>query len=174
MQNQRTFIVALGGIMAALSIVLMFLSGIVPAAEIALPALAGILLVAVSIEAGSRWAFLIYGAVCVLSVLLAPDKQAAIFYIVFFGHYPLVKKYIEGIHRKWLQWAAKIGVFDLCMLVAAVLCVSLTGLQLQLSQRLYVIAMIVLLNVTFVVYDFAISRLIVLYVYRLRKVLKIK
>ena len=79
---------ALCGVMAALSTVLLFLTGAAPVATLALPAIAGCLLIPVVVEAGLPWAFGVYGVCSVLGVFLAPDRQALLFYVLFFGHYP--------------------------------------------------------------------------------------
>ena len=73
------------GVMAALSTVLLFLTGVAPVATLALPAIAGCLLIPVVVEAGLPWAFGVYGVCSVLSFLLAPDREAFLFYLLFFG-----------------------------------------------------------------------------------------
>ena len=67
---------ALCGMMAALSTVLLFLTGAAPVATLALPAIAGCLLIPVVVEVGLPWAFGVYGVCSVLGVFLAPDRQA--------------------------------------------------------------------------------------------------
>ena len=48
--------VAFGGIIAAVDLVLLFLTGLFPMGTLALPALAGVLLLAVRIEVSAPWA----------------------------------------------------------------------------------------------------------------------
>ena len=66
--------VALCGVMAALSTVLLFLTGAAPVATLALPAIAGCLLIPVVVEVGLSWSFGVYGVCGVLSLLLVPDR----------------------------------------------------------------------------------------------------
>ena len=73
---------ALGGIMAAVSIVLMLLSAVVPTMSYGLPALCGVLTTLVVIECGDRTALLMYGAVSILSLLLLPTKESAVVYLL--------------------------------------------------------------------------------------------
>ena len=80
--------VAFCGIVAALSAVLMFLTGLVPVATLAIPAIAGCLLIPVVVESGLSWGFGVYAVCSVLSFLLAADREAALFYVLFFGYYP--------------------------------------------------------------------------------------
>ena len=81
---------AIGGIIAALSIVLMLLTSAIPTLTYAIPAIAGLLLVIIVIEVNKKWAFGVYFVVGVLSMLLVADKEAAVMYVMFFGYYPII------------------------------------------------------------------------------------
>lgn len=70
--------VALGGIITAVCTVLMFLTGLIPIGTYALPAIAGVLLMVIVIELGSKWAWMVFLAVSLLSALLAADKEAVL------------------------------------------------------------------------------------------------
>ena len=83
--------VAAGGIAASLCLLLMFLTGLFPFATYALPAMAGTLLIVVVIELGRPTATMVYAAVSLLSLLITPDKEAALMFVVFFGYYPANK-----------------------------------------------------------------------------------
>ena len=73
---------AFGGILTALSVVVMLLS-FFSIADYALPAIAGVLLIPAVIEMGSSRALGVYAATAVLSFFLAPSKEAAVMYIAF-------------------------------------------------------------------------------------------
>ena len=74
--------IALGGLLTALGVVLMFLTGLIPIGTYALPAIAGVLLIVAVIEIGAKWAWMIYAAVAVLSLLFAADKEAALLFVL--------------------------------------------------------------------------------------------
>ena len=78
--------VAIGGVAAALCLILMFCTGLVPFATYALPALSGVVLIAVVAEMGWRTAMVVYAAVALLSVGIVPDREAAMLFIFFFGY----------------------------------------------------------------------------------------
>lgn len=107
--------VALCGVVSALSVVLMLMTGIVPIATIALPALAGCLTIAIVAETNVRYGFAVYCVVSVLAILLTPDREAILFYILFFGYYPTLYGLLMRIKRKPLRVLAKFGVFNLAM-----------------------------------------------------------
>ena len=69
--------VALGGVLAALAVVVMSLGTIFPIATYVCPMLCALLLQAVLKTCGVRIAWAWYGAVAILLLLLAPDKEAA-------------------------------------------------------------------------------------------------
>ena len=83
--------VALGGVVSALCLLLMFLTAVIPPLSITLPLFAGMLIFVVAIEISSSWAFVTYAAVSVLSFLVTPAKAARLFITLRFGYYPLSK-----------------------------------------------------------------------------------
>ena len=89
--------IAAGGIASSLCLLLMFLTGVFPFATYALPAMAGTLLVVVVLELNRATAVMVYVSVSLLSLFIAPDKEAALVFIFFFGYYPILKGLIEQI-----------------------------------------------------------------------------
>ncbi len=93
--------VALGGVMAALAVVIMALGGLIPAATFVCPMLCILLQAAVHKTCGGRIAWAWYGAVAILSLLLGPDKEAAAVFL-FLGYYPIVRSRLESLPMSWL------------------------------------------------------------------------
>ena len=166
---KKTFFVALGGMVAALSMVLMFFSALTPVMKLVLPAMAGILLICAVCEMGEGWAFLIFAVVSLLSLLL-PTKAVAIFYIFFLGHYPILKSFIERIKYQPLKWAVKLVVFNICAAAALYLSITFFGFPNTALKYGY-LPVALLLSVAFVVYDIALSGLVVLYGNRISKMI---
>lgn len=165
---RRSTQVALGGMIAALSLLFLFLTGVFPFATYILPAAAGILLVAVVVESGWRWALGVYAAVSLLAVFIAPDREAAIMYLGFFGFYPVLKAFLERLHSRFLEWLSKLAVFNLCIVASYLVIIYILGLNEVLTDStfgLYTIPVLLLVgNIAFLVYDIALSRLVVSYV----------
>ena len=103
--------IALGGLLAALSLVCMLLT-IFPFADYALPALAGVLLIPIVLESGVKWGFMVYAVVGILNAILTPSLEAKVLFIAFFGYYPVLKALIERIRFRPLEWAAKLLLFN--------------------------------------------------------------
>ena len=94
-------VVALGGVLAALAVVVMSLGTMIPIGTYVCPMLCAVILQLVLKACGSRIAWAWYGAVALLSMLLAPDKEAAAVF-VFLGYYPIVKLRLDKMQAKWL------------------------------------------------------------------------
>ena len=160
--------IALGGMIAALCIVLMMLTGLLPMAEFALPALAGVLLIMLVVEISPKWAFLVYIAVAILSLLLAPSKDSAVFFTAFLGWYPIAKSKLENIRKPALEWIWKILIFNFSIgvgLVAAIYLFRLNDYMEILQDSVWFLALgWLFLNVVFVIYDIALTRLITAYI----------
>ena len=93
--------VALGGVLAALAVVVMSLGTLIPVATYVCPMMAAILLQVVYKTCGRRIAWAWYGAVSILSLLMAPDKEAAAVFLCI-GYYPIVKPWLDRQKGKWV------------------------------------------------------------------------
>lgn len=163
---------AIGGVIAALSIVLMFLTSVIPSMTYALPAAAGILLVIVVIEVDKKWAVGVYTVVSILSILLIADKEAAVMYIMFFGYYPILKAVFEKHFNQILSWVFKLLVFNAAMVIAFLIVTYVFHIPFEEMETYGKSAAFILLgagNLVFVIYDFALSNLIKLYNFRWRR-----
>ena len=158
---------------AALSEAVMVLTGLIPVGTYAMPALAGVLLIAVVAEAGARWALSVYVVVSLLSVFFAADKEAVLFFVLFFGYYPVLKAALERhLHGKALQAAAKLAVFNAAAILEFWAAARFLGVPAE-SYSLFghSLPWLFLLagNLVFLVYDYAVSLLVVAYFGRLHK-----
>ncbi len=95
---------ALGGMLAALAVVIMAMGGLIPVATYVCPMLCALLLAYVCRFCGNRVGWAWYGAVMILSLLLCPDKEAAAVFVAF-GYYPIIKPKIDKSALRWL-WKA--------------------------------------------------------------------
>lgn len=169
----KSFRVAFCGILTALCTMLLFLTGLISIGTYALPAFSGMLLIVVVIELGASWAWPVYIAVSVLSILLAGDKEAALLFVLFFGYYPILKAAIEKRLKRFLAYILKFAVFNVSMIVGFFISIKFLGVP-EDSFTFHGIylpwAFLVLGNFTFVLYDYAISGLIVTYYQRFHKI----
>ena len=87
--------IALGGVLAAVSLVIMGLGGMIPVATYVCPAIVMLVLQMILKLCGPRIAWAWYGAVAILSALISPDKEAAAVFL-FLGYYPIIKPHLDG------------------------------------------------------------------------------
>ena len=105
--------IAMGGLLAALAVVIMCLGGVIPIATYVCPMICCILLSVVFHSGGKRIAWAWYVAVSILVLLLGPDKEAAIVF-VFLGYYPIIK---PATDRKKAPWLWKFIIFNISIAV---------------------------------------------------------
>lgn len=150
---------ALGGILAALAVVIMSMGTLIPVATYVCPMLCAILLQLILKTCGKKIAWGWYGAVSILSLLMAPDKEAAAVFLAL-GYYPIVKPKLDSRKGKWL-W--KLLFFNAVILLTYWLLMHLFGFD-QLAAEfgemgLFLTAvMLVLGNVTFFLLDKLLDR----------------
>ena len=158
--------VAFGAVVAALSLVLMLLTAVLTVGTYALPCFAGILLVVIVIEFGVPWAIGVYAGVSVLSFLLVSDKEAALYYVLILGIYPILKSFFERIKIKWLSFLLKLVYFNIFAVVAYYISIFVLMIP-QESFTLFGINMplifLLMGNLVFVAYDLCVTRLVTLY-----------
>jgi hypothetical protein len=162
---KRTKKLTLSALLAALGVVLLLLGSLVELIDLSAAAVASFLVVFVFIELGLPWALLLWAATALTSLLIFPSG-ASLFYAAF-GLYPLLKAALERLPRA-LEWTLKLLSFG--AVLAAYILVGKFVLFLPdaaLSGAL-LWAFIALAAVAFVLYDIALSRLIVFYSLRLR------
>ena len=164
---------ALCGITSALAVVVMLSTYISPFLVYAAPAFAGLLLLPVLNEINSKWALGTYITVCLVSIFIIADKEASVFYALFFGYYPILAFILnKKIRSRLIRFIIKLPIFNLsyvasiliCMYVFAIDFDDFTGEDILIS-----ILYIPLLNLLFVVYDILVSRLQQLYIIRFQK-----
>ena len=151
--------IALGGVLAALAVVIMGMGTLIPVATYACPMICMLVLHLVLKLCGRRVAWAWYGAVSILSLLLAPDKEAAAVFLAL-GYYPMVKPKLDRLKGKWL-W--KLLFFNAVTLLTYWLLLHLFGfdrLAAEFSEMGMTMTAVMLLlgNVTFFLLDKLLGR----------------
>ena len=173
MKNQRTSPAAPAafcGMAVALETAPMFLTGLMPTATYSLPALAGLVGIVIVVELGVKWAWPVYGAASILSALIAPDKEAAALYVLFFGCYPILKAIVERRWRRWTQWICKLLIFNAAAVLYYFIATRVLGVPEESFWTFGILLPAVLLaagNLVFLLYDYVVSGLVRVYWQRL-------
>lgn len=166
--------VALCGVTAALMLAVMLLGTMFPFCTYICPGLAGLMSIPVVWELGGSAGGLLYVAVSVLSMVMAPDKESALLFVLILGWYPILRPRMQHIRNKALCTVLKLLFFNVAIALLFVLLrfvflmpdyqpdspESLTGIVLA--------AFLLLGNITFLGYDLLLSRFTDFYIFRLR------
>lgn len=165
---KKTKKLAFSGIMVALCVVILFLGSFFSTIDLTLAGFAGMILILAVIEMGDKWAWCIFAAASILSWLLIPSKTVVCFFVCFMGWYPIAKRTFERLHP-FLAWCVKISAFNVFLTIMILILkfvLRLPSTDLDFGYALYGVA-----NATFIVYDIALSKIILFYIIKLRKIL---
>ena len=101
---------ALGGMLTATAVVIMCLGSIIPVNTYLCPVLCILITRVVLERCGKRIGWCYYIATALLSLMLAPDREAALVY-AFLGYYPMIRPFFEKLGV--FAWYAKLLLFTL-------------------------------------------------------------
>jgi hypothetical protein len=160
---------ALGGIISALCLMLMFTTSLSPVLYLVMPMLAGLLLMIMIFEAGIKWAWTAYLSVSILSILITFNKEAVLMFIMFFGHYPMLKQYIDKIKLGILRKSVKFLLYNFCIISEFAVTIYIFGIADMLDEmndfgKYGFWIMLALSNIIFISYDMALSNCFEIYV----------
>ncbi|MCL2055489.1 MAG: hypothetical protein FWG90_13805 [Oscillospiraceae bacterium] len=163
--------VAFGGVVSSLCLLLMFLTAVFPVLALALPIFSGMLIAMVAIEINVPWGFVTYAAVAVLSIFVTPDKQAAIFFIFFFGYYPVLKLELEKRLKKLrvIRWVLKFAAFNAAIVSSYYLIINIFGAmdffaEFGFTGKYLIAGLLGFGNIVFILYDSTLSLMIITYI----------
>ena len=163
MRRQISQQIALGGVFAALALVIMSVIGLIPIATFTSPMLCIVLESIVLRNCGRRIGWAWYGAVAFLSLFMAPDKEAAIVFC-FLGNYPMLKVRFDKSKLK-LGLLYKLIYFNGIVIFVYILLLRLLGLGQLLDEysqlgMLLGLALIGLGNLAFMLMDIILNRVL--------------
>lgn len=154
MRNKAVKQIALGGLLAAVAIVIMCLGGMIPVATFVCPVLCILICGTVHRFCGKRITWAWYGAVTILALLLGPDKEATAIF-AFLGYYPILKTLLE---RTKGQWILKFLYFNSAIMIMYAVLIYILGMERIISEYMELgaiglLIMLVLGNLTFMLLD---------------------
>lgn len=167
---------ALCGVITALSVVIMLSTYLSPFLVYTAPVFAGLLLIIIVSELGFKWGISTYFSVSLLSLFIISDKESAIFFVLFFGYYPMVAYYIDKkIKNVFLRLFLKLFIFNTSCFLSLLSCFFILGINSEeffTESIAYQVIFIFLMNVLFFVYELLTRRLQELYEKKFRMYLR--
>ena len=157
--------VTLSAMLAALSVVILLLGSFVEIVDLSAAALASFLVVFAFLELGAGYAVLLWASATVVSLLLFPGG-ASLFYAAI-GLYPLLKSFLEKLPIA-LEWVLKMLTCNVVLAAYILLGKFVLMLPDEVLTTWLLWVFIPFANLVFILYDIALSRLIIYYGLRLR------
>lgn len=168
----RTKYLTVSAMLVALGVILLGLGSLINTLDLTVAALASILCVWAVIEMGKTYAWMIWLVTSFLAILLLPQKAPGCFYL-FIGLYPILKEQLERLPRA-VEWVLKIVIFHamiaLCWLVLRIFVPE----EAALEFGWLLLATYALVLVAFLLYDYALTKLISFYLQKLQKRIGLK
>ena len=156
---KQTKQIALGGILGALAMTILFLGGLIPVSTYICPVLCIIILQMVLNFCGKRMAWAWYAMVSFLALILGPDKEAVAL-LVLLGYYPIVKPRMEKFP---IPIVCKLVFFNAVIVLMYTFVVAILGLEAIVVENTLIgygslALMLILGNATFFLLDKILTR----------------
>jgi len=140
---------------AALGVVLMVLGAFLELGIYMSPILVGLCFVPIGKLYGRRWQLTLYIVTGTLCLLLVPNIEQNLLFITLFGWYPVLHPALQKLPVV-LRWLCKLALFNAAIIGAEWLVMKV--LAPEVIAPVFLAILLLLGNVTFVVYDFLIPR----------------
>ena len=152
---------AKGGIITALSIILLYFSSIMPTNKLSFIIVASFLIPLSIINLNFRTSLIVYSSISILSLFLLPLKGIAILYILFFGAYGFIKFLIEKIRKTLIEILLKLTYFNMVLAVLILLYKQFFATMIDIKYlTTYLVVSIILSQILFVAYDYLVTLMI--------------
>ena len=111
---------------------------------------------------------LLYAAIALLSFFVVPDKEMSLVFVFLLGWYPVAKLRLDKLRLRVVQWCTKFALFNISIVFMYAIILFLfpiASVVAEYEEAGLAFAGVLLLagNVTFVIYDFALSRFLGMY-----------
>ncbi|WBW98774.1 hypothetical protein [Oceanirhabdus sp. W0125-5] len=171
MKNSR--FIALGGVLTALNIIILYMSVLLNFNKLFFLFISSCIVVTSIIITDKRTAFISYMATSLLSLfLLSANLGIAIVYILIFGAYPFIKLFLESCRNAPIEFLLKLLFVNLGVLISFLLYSKLFADIFAFNFS--VIILIIVLQVLFIVYDYALTTYVVFITKKFKTVKKMK
>lgn len=161
--------------LAALGVIFLCVGTLLEVLDSSMAVLASLCVVVAVIEYGKGAPWMVYATISVLSFLIIPYNLPAIFFVFFFGFYPILKEKLDK-KNKVIRWILKEIIFNVCLAIIIVLYMFFffQGINIAIPLPWIIVIAVLLCEAVFILYDMAMTRIILFYIFNLRKRLKLK
>ena len=163
--------ISFAAILSALSFLILLVGCVIDTVTLTAAAIASLCIVVAVIELGYTYSLLVYFSVSILAFLLLPVKDPLLYFAGFFGYYPIVKNLAEKAN-KVLSYVIKGVAFSVAFVAIYFVGIKFFAPEVTIKPTIVFVAYLVLL-IVFYLFDYALNKLTVSYINRLRKRMRI-
>lgn len=149
---------ALCGMTAALSLVLMLLGSVLAVFTYACPMLVGMLLVLIREELGVKWSVTLWLAISLLAFMLVPEVEMTAVFLGIFGWYPSVKPALDRL-PKFVGRFGKLALLNGAAVAVYAVLMHVMGMEDMPAGILGWVALFAAANLVFLCYDMVLTRM---------------
>ena len=148
---------ALCGMTAALSLVLMLLGSALALFTYACPMLVGMLLLFIREELGVKWSVTLWLAISLLAFMLVPELEMTAVFLGIFGWYPSLKPVLDKF-PKILGWCGKLLLFNGAAAAVYAVLMQVMGMEDMPGSLVGWAVLFAAANLVFCCYDLVLTR----------------
>ena len=172
--RKKTYRTALGGVLSALALAVVFMGSVFPFSEYIGPVIASLCVMLFRTEFGGKSSFLMYLSVSLLTLFISPSIESSLLFTAFLGWYPIVKKPVEAHTRQPITLLVKYALVNISVLslyYCLIHVFQLTALTEDfLGEPAWMTSVLIILyNITFYFYDRILSQMEYAYIHRFRE-----
>ena len=181
----KTSAITLGGILVAISMVLLYLTTVIPTNTLTFLTLLSFIPPIALMEKGLKTALLVYICSAIGSLIFVPFN-ITVLYILFFGIYGIIKGFIERFNKSFVEIVLKLLFFNAIFLILLLLMRGMLGIDVlnnltkllsyftsqPLDTTWGFLILCLIVQPVFLIYDYALTLLVGHYYDYIRKYLR--
>lgn len=173
--------IAIGGILVALTIIVLYATSILPISTLAILTIASAIIPICIIRSNVQTSIFVYISSSLIAFFLVPIN-ISLLYFIFFGVYGIVKYFIERIRKENLEIILKLVFFNIVFVIGFIIMQNILGVNIiagleelisklfNNSARIYsLIILWIIAQPVFMIYDYAMTMIITFYMERIHK-----
>ena len=166
-RRSAVFSIAVGAMMSALAVVIMELGALLEIADLTGAMVASLLIWFLQIEFSTSIACGSFFVISLLSFILLPSKLPSFYFVLLYGWYPILKNKCDGARiNRFTKLLIKIVTWSVAVTLEEILARNLLGYVQNIAMTGLIIGMTFL---SYVLYDFMLTRIAIVYRYKWRK-----
>ena len=163
--------ISLSAIFSALIVVIILLGTFVEMIDITAAAICSVAVCVILMEAKKKYAFLVFLTSSVLCMIFAPLSTATLYFIGFFGYYPIIRQLIAKL-PKFIRKIISFSVFNTSMILLLLVFKAVFAMTEEPVYMYFLL--IAVLNLFFFSFDYFMDIFPIIYIKKIRTKIKFR